>query len=177
VRCLGGEECLGGVDDLNAGDLVALSDGVHDLLILVTVDGAEDGVLAVKPWRGDMGDEELATVRSGSRIGHREEAWAVVLEAGSKLIGEFVSGTSHSSAGRIAALDHKIGDHAVEGDAVVETAVSEIEVVCHGDRCLAGIQGRVDITLGSMKDNADVLDGFGRVGGSGDAGGHAEGGG
>jgi len=70
LRGLRSEERLGGIDDLDAGDLITLLDGVHDILILRAVDGAEDGMLAVKPRGRDMGDEELTAVGAGSGIGH-----------------------------------------------------------------------------------------------------------
>ena len=65
----------------------------------------------------------------------------------------------------------------MEGDVVIEAAAGEIEVVSDGDRSLARVHGSMDIALGGVEDNADVLDGFCGVCGSGDTGGHEEGGG
>src|SRR5439155_21245556 len=56
--------------------------------------------------------------------------------------------------GRVAALDHEVGDHAVEDDAVVEPVARELEEVLDGlrrllveeldcDRAVVGVQGRV----------------------------------
>jgi len=124
-----------------------------------------------------MGDEELTAVGAGSGIGHGEETATVVLETGSELVGEFVTGPPHAAACRITALDHEIRNDAVEGDSIVESAAGEIQIVRYGNRGLAGIHGRMDVSLGCVEGNADVLDGFGGVCGSGDTGGHAKSGG
>ena len=65
----------------------------------------------------------------------------------------------------------------MKSDAVVKAAAGEVEVVRDGDRCLAGVHGGMDVTLGGMEGNPDVLHWFGGGGGSGNTGGHAEGGG
>ena len=79
-------------------------------------------MLAVEPGSRDVGHEELAAVGAGARVGHGEETGAVVLQAGGELVGELVAGAAHAGAGGIAALNHEVGDDAVEGDAVVEAA-------------------------------------------------------
>ncbi len=60
--------------DRNGEDLVALLDGVDDLLVRGALDLAKDRVLVVEVRRGHMRDEELATVRARPGISHREEA-------------------------------------------------------------------------------------------------------
>src|SRR5437867_2014291 len=79
----------------------------------------EYGVLPVEPWalvRRD--DEELAPVRIGPGVRHRERAAddAVVV----RLVVERVAGATGAVALRAAALDHEAVDHAVESKAVVE---------------------------------------------------------
>ena len=58
----------------------------------------------------------------GPGVRHRERAAddLVVVE----LVLELVAGAAAAGAGRIAALDHEVGDHAVEDDAVVEPVAS-----------------------------------------------------
>ena len=121
-----------------------------------------------------MGDEELASVGPRTRVGHGEETGAVVLQSGSELVGELVARTAHAGAGGIASLDHEIRDDAVEGDAVVEAAAGEVEVVGDRDRGLARKERCMDVPLGGVDNDADILHRFGRVGGSGDARGHGE---
>ena len=36
------------------------------------------GMITVKPWRGDGGQEELGATSVGTSIGHREEPWSIV---------------------------------------------------------------------------------------------------
>src|SRR4029079_154550 len=109
-------------------------DRVHD--VHSSGDLAEDGVLAVEPWarvRGD--DEELAPVRIRAGVRHRERAAhdRVVVE----FVLEAVAGASGAGSGRVATLDHEVGDDAVEDDAVVEPVSGELAEVLDGLRRLA----------------------------------------
>jgi hypothetical protein len=91
-------------------DLVDRVDDVHP-----GRDLAEDGVLAVEPRAGIGGDdEELRAVRVRAGVRHRESAALdlVVVE----LVLELVAGAARAGAGRVAALDHEVRDHAVEDD-------------------------------------------------------------
>ncbi len=60
--------------DRNGENLVALFDGVDDLLVRGALDLAEDGVLAVEVRRGHVSDKELTPVRARPGVGHREDA-------------------------------------------------------------------------------------------------------
>ena len=121
-----------------------------------------------------MGNEELAAVCTRACVGHREEPGTIVPEARGKLVGELVAWTTHAGAGWITTLNHEARDHAMEGNAVVEAATGEIQEVGDGDRGLAGVERGMNISLGSVENDADVLGGLGRVSGSGDTGGHGE---
>src|SRR5688572_29279830 len=113
---------------LRALDLV---DGVHPARDL-----PEHGVLAVEPRRRVGGDdEELAPVRVGPRVRHREGAalHLVVVE----LVLERVAGPARARALRAAALDHEVLDHAVEDQAVVEAVGGELAEVL--DRLRRGL--------------------------------------
>ena len=66
-----------------------------------------------------------------------------MLERAVELVGELVAGAAGAGAGRVAALDHEIGDHAVEGGAVVERlaglgAFGQADEVLHGVGRLVG---------------------------------------
>src|SRR5690242_8204740 len=100
-------------------DLIVAADAVDDLLILGPDHRAEHRVLAVEPRRRAVRDEELAAVRAGPRVRHREDAGLVVLEPADELVAELVARAAAAVAVRAAALDHEIGDHAVEREAVV----------------------------------------------------------
>jgi len=74
---------------------------------------AKDNVLAVEPFGLDGGDEELRSVRVLASVGHREPAWAVVLELKvlvSKLGTIDASAASAIAIGKVTSLDHEIGN-------------------------------------------------------------------
>jgi hypothetical protein len=83
---------------------------------------AEDDVTAVQPGRDDRGDEELGAVGVRAGIGHGQRARRRVRER-KVLVGEAraVDGlAAHARAvGEVAALQHEVGDDAVEGGALV----------------------------------------------------------
>eukprot|EP01043_Picozoa_sp_COSAG02_P049475 COSAG02_NODE_4971_length_4771_cov_1.547303_2_plen_235_part_00 len=85
-------------------------------------DDAEHDVLAVEPRGLDGAEEELGAVGSRASVGHGKDTRAGVLEL-EVLIGELgaVNGLAAGAraVGEIAALDHEVGDNAVEGGALV----------------------------------------------------------
>src|SRR5262245_3601426 len=88
---------------------------------------AEDGVLAVEPGRRDESEEELAPVGAGSGVRHREEPGLVVLHLGVELAGVLVAGAAGAAAEWIAALRHEAADHAMEGNAIVEAELRQVD--------------------------------------------------
>jgi hypothetical protein len=55
-----------------------------------------------------------------------------------ELVGEAVAGTAAAGAGGVAALDHEVGDDAVEDGAVVELVAGEEDEVADGVRRFGG---------------------------------------
>src|SRR5580700_7384211 len=107
--------CLGAVHAV-AGDLADLLDDIVTL-----GDFAEDGVLAGEPAGIRDGDEELRAVGVGSGVRHGKLAGLLEgLARGLGFVGELVAGAAHAGALRVAALDHELGDDAVEDGAVVK---------------------------------------------------------
>lgn len=139
------EEGIRGIEDFNFENFVTLGDGVDNVLPLG--DLTENGVLAVQPGSRHMGDEKLAAIGRGTTVRHREDARLVVLETGFHLVFKGVARAACPGAGRVAALDHEIRNHAMEGDAVVIPALGEIEVVGNGDRSLRGKECAFDVSL------------------------------
>ncbi len=125
-------------DNRDAHHLVALLDHVDDMLSFD--DLAEDAVLVVEPWGGDMGDKELRAVGAGSRVGHGQDAGALVAQAGVELVVEAVAGAAATVTARVAGLDHEVVDDPVETDAVVEgLALCRFHrALCQGDKVADG---------------------------------------
>ena len=97
-----------------------LADGQRVDMLHAALDLAPDGVLLVEEAGVVEADEELAVgaVRV-LRARHRAGAADVRLVAELGLeVGKLAA--AHAGAGRVAALGHEAGDHAVEHDAVVE---------------------------------------------------------
>jgi hypothetical protein len=77
----------------------------------------------VAGFEGQFRDEELAAIAVRSAVGHGEASGAVKAEVGIKLVVKCVAWSTHSCAGRVATLNHELGNDAMEGRAVVEVFV------------------------------------------------------
>src|SRR5699024_7188896 len=88
---------------------------------------AEDRVLALEPVRRGDRDEELRPVRAlaeaDARVRHREHIGFIEVELRVDLVVEGVTRPAGTGADRVAALDHEVGDHAVEDRAVIQRRV------------------------------------------------------
>jgi hypothetical protein len=112
-------------------DAAKLVDDIHALHNL-----AKHSVLAVEVRSRAQGDEELASVRAGTGVGHAERTLAVVLEGRHELVLELgtVDGrATGTSSSRVTALDHEARNDAVENDVVVFTGS------CQSGEVLAGL--------------------------------------
>src|SRR5580693_10093848 len=81
---------------------------------------AKNGVLAVQTCVGNFCDKELRAVGIGSsiRIGHT--AGTIELEVIRRFVLEGIAGITGSGPHRVAALNHKVGNDAVESGAVIK---------------------------------------------------------
>lgn len=105
------------------------------------LDPPEDGMLPVEPRRRRKGDEELGAVGVGPRVGHAQDARAGMLQRGVNLVVELVAvdgGAAAPGARRVAALDHEVGDDAVEDGRGVVAALDEGGEVLG---CPGGVRG------------------------------------
>src|SRR3974390_2511134 len=81
---------------------------------------AENRVAIVEPRRWSYGDKELAAIRVGTGIGHRQLASLGVLQKRMEFVGEFVAWISGASAARAATLDHELGNDAVKRQPIIK---------------------------------------------------------
>lgn len=85
-------------------------------------------MLSIEMRRRPQRNEELRSIRIGTRIRHGERSFALVLEGGHEFVFEFrpVDATAAAAgARRVAALDHEAFDDAVEDYVVVFAGVGE----------------------------------------------------
>lgn len=140
------------VVNLDTHDSVALADTVDHLLVLGGKDLAEDGVLAVEPIRGHVGNEELGAVgalpRPGAAgIGHSQQARLGELQVRAALVVKLVAGAAAARSLGIAALNHEIRNHAVEGESIVEPLGCQVQEAGRRHRRLGGEHRQVDVPL------------------------------
>ena len=110
-----------------------------------------------------MGDEELAAVGARAGIGHRQHAGFVVTRFSAAFVLEAVAWAAIADAVRAAALDHEIGDDAVEFQAVVEAALDQVDEIGDGHRRLVGEQFDADGAAVGVEDG-DQSDMRGSIG-------------
>src|SRR5207248_9382419 len=92
---------------------VDAGDGLDHVVALG--DLPEDRVLAGEVRRARHRHEELRAVRVRAGVGHGQEARLVERRTVRRdLVGEVVAGPAPAGAGGVAALDHEVGDDAVE---------------------------------------------------------------
>src|SRR5439155_16197244 len=81
---------------------------------------AKNSVLIVEPRCRCNSDKKLATVAIGSGIGHGKFAGLGVFQRRMKFVGEFVARSAHAGALWAAALNHEIGNDAVEDESIIK---------------------------------------------------------
>ena len=87
------------------------------------------------------------------------------LRVAARLVGETVARAAAAAAAGVTALDHEIGDDAVEGDAVIEIFTGQENEVIYGERGVLREELQKDLPSGRM-DAGEVflfgIDGDGR---------------
>lgn len=116
-----------------------LLDRLHTAL-----DSSKDGMLPIQPGGGRERNKELAAIRVRPGIGHAEHAGAGVPQGRVDLVVELVAvdgGAAAAGAGGVAALDHEVGNDAVEDGGGVVAATDE------GGEVVAGLGGVSGVEL------------------------------
>lgn len=83
-------------------------------------DFAEDGMAIVEVGRWDFGDEELRTIGVGACICHRKDTRRIVTEFRREFIAELIPWAACSRSAWATALNHEIGNDAMERQSIVE---------------------------------------------------------
>src|ERR1019366_9146369 len=81
---------------------------------------AEDGVVAVQRWIGRLGDEKRRAVGVRTGVGVGEASGLIKVEIGPGLVLDLDADVAGAASGGVAALDHELGNDAVEGGVVIE---------------------------------------------------------
>lgn len=117
----------------------------------------EDGVLAVEVWRRTVSDEKLGAVGVWTGISHGEDAGLVVTTVRLALTLELVAGVPSAISIRASALNHEVGNDAVEGQSIVKSTRGEVQEGANGDGCIIGEEGEVDVALAGLDCNFNVV--------------------
>ncbi len=120
-------------------------------------DLTEHRVTVVEESCGGGGDEKLGAVGSRTGVGHGENTWAAVTEIRMKFVSELVTRAAAAAFGRIATLQHETFDHAVEGNAIVISALRKIEEVRTSDGSFGRIKGCVDVACGGVECDFNIV--------------------
>ena len=113
--------------DGNAGDGVALTDGVNNIHVFGT---PEYGVDAIKMRRRYVRDEELATARVLASVSHRQCTRCMLLRV--DLAVNLVPRTTGSGAIGATALNHEVADDAMKGQAIIVNLFHEVGEILNG---------------------------------------------
>lgn len=92
-------------------------------------------MLPIQPRRRRKGNEELASIRVGPAVRHAQHTCASMFQGSLDLVFEFLAvyrAASAPGAGRVASLNHEVGNNAMEDDIVVVTPLSESRKVLTG---------------------------------------------
>ena len=97
-----------------------------------------------------MGNEKLATIGARAGIGHRQFSGLIVSELCSALIFKTITGATRTGTQWTTALDHKVINDAVKGEAVIETTLCEIDKICHRNGCVLRVQAQMNDTFAGI---------------------------
>ena len=92
-------------------------------------------MLPIQMRRGRQSDEELTPIRAWPTVRHGEDALLGVTERVVEFVLELAAEdglAAEAGAGGVAALDHEVGDDAVEDDVVIFAGVGEAGEVLAG---------------------------------------------
>jgi hypothetical protein len=115
---------------------------------------AKDGVQAIEVALGAMADEELTAAGVRATVGHRETACLMTVGIAFGFAGDAVAWATRASAVGAAALDHKVGNHPMEHQAIVKAFFRQFDEVLDGAWGLGLKQFEIDGALVGFHDGA-----------------------
>src|SRR5262249_13914836 len=130
--------------------------GVDDCLALPNL--AEYGVFAVEPIGRDVGNEKLAAVGIRAGVGHGQAADLMFM--GIDFVFELVTRAATPGPGRVASLDHEIGDDAMKDGAVIEFFAREKNEVVDGFGSVPGEKIAHDLSARGLERGRVLLVGI-----------------
>ena len=92
--------------------------------------------MVLEPRRRDDRHEELGTARIGAGIGHSQDTGFAEIEARTEFIRNRLFRAAAARTRRVAALDHEIGNDAMENRAIIKTGFCQIYKIFDRNRCL-----------------------------------------
>ena len=104
-----------------------------------------------------MSDEKLTAVRARTSVGHGKKTWLCELQGRQAFIFKLITWTTTSCASWVASLNHEIFDHTVKNEAVIKTAVSQIQEIGHGDGRFFSEKSEINGAFGGGEFNSNVL--------------------
>src|SRR5579864_811316 len=104
-------------------------------------------------WCRPICNEKLRTIGIASRVRHRQNA-SIIMSQGqrTRLIIEFIAGTTPTSASRIATLSHKASNDTMEGRIIIEALTSQKHEIIHRNGGLGRKQLDFNIAFDRMED-------------------------
>lgn len=155
------EQLVGGIEDFDGRNRVASANRIHDFQSLG--DFAKDGVFTIEMRRRAVRNEELAAIGRWSAIRHGKNAGFRMFERGSKFIDKRIARAARAGAVGIAALDHEIGNDAMELQSIVITPGRQVQKICDRDRGLISEKGEMNVAFVRFEEDSDVCHGSGRI--------------
>ncbi len=151
-----GKQSIRAVVDLDVINGIPLDNGIHHILTLGHF--TKNSVLTVKMRGRTMGNKKLGSIGVRSGIRHGENPCLVMLQVRLTLTLKLISRSSHSGAGWVSPLNHKVRDYTVKCETVVKPTARKVEKTRTGHRSISRKHADFYRPLIRIHCNVDVLD-------------------
>ena len=107
------------IQNCDRGHVVSLADGVEHVPSFNHL--TKDGMHPIEMGGGSMANEKLAASGIFASMSHGQRASEVLMRIAGGFAFNSVAGATGAVAARASALNHKIRNHAMEGESIVES--------------------------------------------------------